>query len=48
MNKIIIFDETGGLSIKGKFLKELSKKYHLPYVTNETDFLKCLNKKNDK
>jgi len=44
MEKIIIFDETDGHSIRGNRLKRISKVYDIPYVTNVDEFRKALEK----
>jgi len=45
---IIIFDETEGKSIKGRFLKRLADNRGLKYVTNIKEFLEELKKGDEK
>ena len=39
MGKIIIFDETNGLSRRGAFMKRLSKNRNIKYVSTIKEFL---------
>ena len=46
--RIIIFDETAGLSNLGKKLKSFADWYGVRYVTTNKDLLDYLNKKGEK